>query len=578
MIAWFVYTMPSEEERLVQQQEQAVRDSLARVEAIEQDSLLQLQEQEEREISIREEQQATAPASGLFAAADSTKQTIVKVETALYTAEFSSKGAGPVKFSLKEYDNWDGTPVQMIKDTTRSVYNFGFLTTENHNIDTQNLMFRQLTPGSVIRAEAGRPAELQFALDLAGGRQLLYTYTFQNDSYEIDLDVKFTGLSDVIIGRTVDFSWTSPLNFTEKDTEQDALETAAFVYLADELAEFKLKKPGTDESNYIGNAEWAATRTKFFTQLIKPNQATEAARLSAQVTGDEASLAPEHNYKVSLTSDITSGEALSYKLFVGPLKYYEIREVDPNAYNMVKVGYNWLRFFSNPFVHFIIIPFFTFFSKYISSYGILIIIFAASVKLILTPLTLKSYRSMAAMREVQPLLKELQDKYKDNPQKLQQETMKLYRKEKVNPLGGCLPNLLQFPILITLWRFFQNSILLRQEPFLWATDLSAPDYIIHLPFSLPFIGEAIAGFVLLMSATMAVQSKLTGGMSSGGGGAMAQQMKMMQYFLPVMMLVIFNRFAAGLSLYYLVFNVLSIGQQYFINKSIHAKKEPAAVK
>lgn len=130
--------------------------------------------------------------------------------------------------------------------------------------------------------------------------------------------------------------------------------------------------------------------------------------------------------------------------------------------------------------------------------------------------------------------------------------------------------LLQFPILVTLWRFFQNSILLRQESFLWANDLSAPDFIIHLPFSIPIIGSDIAGFVIFMAASMALQSKLTGGASSGGANnAMAQQMKIMQYFLPIMMLFIFNNFASGLSLYYLVFNILSIAQQMYINRNTH---------
>ena len=178
---------------------------------------------------------------------------------------------------------------------------------------------------------------------------------------------------------------------------------------------------------------------------------------------------------------------------------------------------------------------------------------------------------MAAMKEIQPQIKELQEKYKNDPQKQQKATMDLYRKNKVNPLGGCLPMLLQFPILITLWQFFQNSILLRQESFLWANDLSAPDFIINLPFGIPFIGDQIGGFVLLMSLSMGLQSRLTGGASGGGAasGAMAQQMKIMQYLLPIMMLFIFNRFASGLSLYYLIYNVLSIVQQYYINRSTH---------
>ncbi len=581
MIGWFVFTMPSEEELLKQKQEQAARDSLAQIERALQDSIAETEPIKAETLSDFDEQLAERKSvpEGLFTTSKETEIKDFVVETPLYRVNFTNRGAAPTKFTLKKYDTWNGAPVQMIADTTSAVYNFGFLTTENHNIDTQNLVFRQINAGSSLNLAENENKELQYVLELEDGRQLLYTYTFNGETYEIDFDVKFVNLADVIIGGDVDFGWTSGLNFTERDIEQESMETSAYVYLAGELQEFKLKKPGRDESNYFGQAEWAATRTKFFTQIIKPRHEAKEALLTGEVTGDAKSLSAEHIYKSGITSNlITNNNTLSYILFIGPMEYYELKNVDDNAYNMVKVSYNWLRFFSQPFVRFIIIPFFSFFGGFISNYGILVIIFAVSVKLVLTPLTLKSYRSMAAMREIQPKVKEIQEKFKDNPQKLQQETMKLYKKEKVNPLGGCLPNLLQFPILITLWRFFQNSIILRQKSFLWASDLSAPDFIINLPFSIPFIGESIAGFVLLMSATMIVQSRLTGGMSTGGGGAMAQQMKVMQYIFPVMMLFIFNKFAAGLSLYYLIFNALSIAQQYFINRSIKGSKETAVAK
>jgi YidC/Oxa1 family membrane protein insertase len=183
---------------------------------------------------------------------------------------------------------------------------------------------------------------------------------------------------------------------------------------------------------------------------------------------------------------------------------------------------------------------------------------------------------MPAMKELQPKMQEIKEKYEDDPEKQQKATMKLYKEEGVNPLGGCLPNLLQLPILITLWRFFQNSILIRQQEFLWANDLSAPDYILSLPFEVPFLGDQLAGFVLLMTAAMMAQSKLTGGMGPGGGGGGApggMNMKALQYIFPFMLLFIFNNFAAGLSLYYLIYNVVSIGQQLIIYRQMDKEKE-----
>jgi len=178
---------------------------------------------------------------------------------------------------------------------------------------------------------------------------------------------------------------------------------------------------------------------------------------------------------------------------------------------------------------------------------------------------------MAGMRELQPQIAEIQSKFKENPQKLQQETMKLYRQNKVNPLGGCLPMLLQFPILITLWTYFQSSILLRQKDFLWASDLSAPDYLVSLPFAIPFLGDQIAGFVVLMAGSILLQTKVSGSMTGAPTTPGAPNMKVFMYIMPVMLLFFFNNFASGLSLYYLVFNVLSIGQQAYINRNKYLK-------
>lgn len=575
MIGWFYFTMPSEEELAQQRRDQAIQDSLAQVEQqMQPEERVTEQEKQAPEVSITERQNEEPVAAGMFAQNQDTVQTHFRIETPHYTAVFTNKGAGPSKFRLADHLTWSGAHVQMIEDTTRSAYNTGFLTTENYNVETRNILFDQITSGTSFAIGEGDSKELSYALDLGDGRQLVYTYTFNGDNYEIDLDIKFVGIREYIVGSSVDFGWNSPLNFTEKDPVQEALATSAYFYAGGELEQLKVSKldenDGYLERNVNGSINWVATKTKFFAQLIKPVTETDGASLSGQITGEADNPNTDHRYTAAITSDIPGDGVVSYNLYVGPMKYYDVKDFDEHAFDMVEVGYGWLRWFSDPFVRFVVIPFFTFFSGFISNYGVLVIIFAAMVKLVLSPLTIKSYKSMAAMRELQPQMKEIQEKYKDNPQKQQKATMDLYRKNKVNPLGGCLPMLLQFPILITLWRFFQNSILLRQESFLWVNDLSAPDYIINLPFSIPFLGSQIAGLVLLMTASMMLQSKLTGGASGGGGSnPMAQQMKIMQYFLPIMLLFVFNHFASGLSLYYLIFNLLSIVQQLYINKSTH---------
>jgi YidC/Oxa1 family membrane protein insertase len=482
--------------------------------------------------------------------------------------------------SFKDYQTWDDRPVQLISDTTRSAYSLGFLTRDNENIETQTLLFRPLfeagqssdpSANPEITLADGEIVEIGYELPLADGRNIRYIYFLNGSNHEMELVVELDGVQQEIIGNSVDLGWKPRLNFTEKDATQDGQYVSAYVRAGGELERLKLMEPGRNESRVNGTIEWVATKTKFFTQIIKPSAQTEGAYLVGEMNGDIKEALTRHAYESSVTVDISESDRIGFQLYVGPISYYALRNFEETTYGMTEIGYAWMRWFAEPLVKWLIIPFFTFSSQYIANYGILIILFGVLVKLILTPLTLSSFRSMAGMRELQPQLAEVQSKYKENPQKLQQETMKLYRQNKVNPLGGCLPMLLQFPILITLWTYFQSSILLRQKDFLWASDLSAPDYLVSLPFAIPFLGDQIAGFVVLMAASILLQTKVSGGMTGAPTTPGAPNMKVFMYIMPVMLLFFFNNFASGLSLYYLVFNVLSIGQQAYINRNKHLK-------
>jgi YidC/Oxa1 family membrane protein insertase len=383
----------------------------------------------------------------------------------------------------------------------------------------------------------------------------------------MDLDIAFEELKQNIIGGNVDFGWKSPLNYTEKNpatTETPYM--SAYAHTGDETDRLKLSEAGRDMRDFNGTIDWVATRTKFFTQIIKTQNSTKGALLVGEQSGDSNLSTTEYRYQSTITADISPDGIASFRMFIGPLDYHLLKDYEGQAYNMVNTGYSWLSWFSYPLVKYVVIPYFGFMDSFLS-HGLAIILFAVLIKVILYPLTKKSYKSMAAMKELKPKMQEIKEKYEDNPEKQQKATMKLYKEEGVNPLGGCLPRLLQLPILITLWRFFRNSILSRQEQFLWASDLSAPDYILSLPFNIPFIGDHVGGFVLLMTAAMFVQSKISGGMSpgsSGGDQSDSANMKGLQYIFPFMLLFMFNNFAAGLSLYYLIYNLMNIGQQLMI--------------
>ncbi len=558
-IAWMYFTAPSAEEFERRQHERAIQDSL--------DAIAQAEgfDEEARDPSQVIRPDRPEPSRGIFGSTAATDTLITTVETPLFRILFTNVGGGPAQFELLRHRKYDDSFVTLIADTTRSAYNIGFLSTENYNIDSHDLLFTPRTPASQITIGEGEQQRIIYDLLLEDDRTLTLEYIINADTYEIGLNVYFDGVRELVSGSYYEIGWQPRLRTTERSRSQESTYSAAHVFTGGVLERLQLTSPGTDRESISGNIGWVATKTKFFTQIIKPEGETDGAILFADVTGENDE--QRTHYRSILRTMVPSDGPDSFRLYVGPLDNAHLNKFDEQAYNMVDTGFRFLRWFSDPFVKWIVLPFFTFFGGILPNMGLVIILFALVVKIVLYPLTKKSFESMAAMRELQPEMKALQEKYKDNPQQQQQATMKLFKKAKVNPLGGCLPNLLQAPVLITLWRYFQNSIEIRQEGFLWASDLSAPDVIIHLPFSLPILGDFIAGFVLLMSASMVLQMKL-----SGSGAASNPQMKIFQYVLPVVLFLFFNQFASGLSLYYLIYNALSIGQQMLVNKQIdHVK-------
>jgi YidC/Oxa1 family membrane protein insertase len=581
-MAWAWYTMPSQEDIERQRLEQAIQDSIAAAEAElpeerkitdrEADRTQQPQDargQERTEPRLMEQVDATM---GVFRDAAYPDTVFTTVRTPLYQIELTNIGAGPAKYTLLGHNTWDQQPVQMIGRTSRSAYSLGFLSFQNYNIETDELSFEPLFNDQLIELSLDESISLSYRLELNQGASIVFNYTFYADQYAFDLNIELNNMGPLISGTNVDFGWNAPLNLTEKDIGQDATNSAAYIYAGGVLEKFQLTEMGRGEETINGTIDWVSTRTRFFGQYIKPLSGSNAATVLGEITGEPGLASTRHHYQSSIRTGIVGNSVLSYELYAGPLRYYDLKEFHEDAYDVVEIGYALIRWFADPLVRYVIIPFFAIGSMYISNYGVLIILFGIAVKLILFPLTQKSFKSMAGMKELQPQMKEIQEKYKDDPQKQQKETIALYRKAKVNPLGGCLPMLLQFPILITMFFFFQNSMLMRQESFLWANDLSAPDYILSLPITIPFLGDQLAGFVLLMSAAMFLQTKVSGGMSAGAPTSGGPNMKVFMYIMPFMLLFIFNNFAAGLSLYYLVYNVLSIAQQVLINKQIASKK------
>ncbi len=512
--------------------------------------------------------------STLAGALTGTAQTFV-VETDVYEATFSSKGATLTSFRLKEYKKFDQeTPVQLVDTTERGALALAFTTPANHNVDTRQLYFEPeviggARSGNVVRVEEDT-VRLAFTARLGGGR-LRQVYRFAPESYEVGLEVEQENAAAFATGAGYEVVWDGGLPFTESDPETEAAESGAFAYSGD-VVSVTLEGEDTAEETLRGEVTWTAVKNKYFTAALLPDDPTQTR--GAELIGDkltDGGVLWEDYATHLLMAAPQPGQVDRYRLYLGPMDFFKISDYDVGLYDMVDYGWDVFEIVTRPLATFFFIPLFWLLHNFIPNYGIDIILIAVIVKLLVYPLTKSSYKSMAKMRELQPRMQEIKEEYGDDPQKQQAEMMKMYKETGVNPIGGCLPMLLQYPVIIALWQFLPTSIEIRQRSFLWANDLSVPDYILQLPFSIPLYGDAVAGFTLLMGLSMVVQMRVQQGSSASN-----PQAKILMYVFPFMIFFIFNRFAAGLSLYYLAYNIVTAIQQQFINKQIEKESEDAA--
>lgn len=504
-----------------------------------------------------------------FLAAQEGDARTLTVETDLYTATLSSRGGTLTSFILKAYKEADQqTPVQLIDTTGIGALSLAFFTPGSRAVDSRTLLFEPSISGDYLDARSG-PVQLTFTAQLSGGT-LRQTYTFTPGSYEVDFDVTQLNAQAYATVDGYELVWHGGVPFAEREANQEALMSGAYVRSGGEVESLLLNSEPTERLLLGGSIEWMAVKNAFFTAIVRPEDAagTKGVEIEGRQLGDTDAPDYQEYYTARLSLPRPTPEPDQFHLYLGPVHNQRLADVNVDLYDIVDYGFG--ETVTRPIAKYVILPIFQTLRRFIDNYGVIIILFAILVKLILAPLTKSSFRSMAKMRMLQPKMQEIKEKHGDNPQKQQEATMKLYRESGVNPLGSCLPQLLQLPILFALFRFFPSAIDIRQEGFLWATDLSGPDVILNLPFAIPFYGDYVAGFTLLMTGAMFVQMQIQQG-GSAAAGPQASQMKMMMYFMPFMILFIFNSFASGLSLYYLTYNVFTAVQQKLINRSLEAE-------
>ena len=558
---WMVQTAPTEGELAAQQ---AAADSVAAT---------QPEPQAEPAEALEAEPLDAAPAvptDSAFARAIGGPERQVTVLTDRYEATFSTKGGTPVHFRLRNYDrSGSSESVELVSDEAGALA-VGVLPQRGAYLDTRVLSFTPVVDGrpfegDTLRIEDGEGA-IHFEAPVGDGA-LRLIYGFHHDSYDVDFQVQTPGTDLLAQGGGYELIWDGALPLAEADAQGESQQGGAYLRSGGETERVRLTEEGEAEPiTRSGAIDWVAVKTKFFIAALIPEDPTSGARLTGAQIGEAGGEAFAQDYTARLEMPSLGADAADrFTLYLGPLELGRL--ADYGLYDTVEFG-DWVGWLIRPIAQYVVAPVFALLSSFIPNYGLVILLFALIVKLVLWPLTAVSYRNMAKMRELQPQLTEVKETHGDDPQKQQQAMMRVYKEAGVNPLGGCLPMFLQYPLLIALWQFFRSTLVLRSEPFLWAADLSAPDPILHLPFTIPFYGDFVAGFTLLMGVSMIVSMKLSTTAGAGGG-----QQKVLMYMMPVMFFAFFNRFPSGLSLYYLAFNLFSIVQQRLINKQVHEAHE-----
>jgi YidC/Oxa1 family membrane protein insertase len=406
--------------------------------------------------------------------------------------------------------------------------------------------------------------ELAFSLEIVQGKQITKSYTFYGNKYVINTTVELNGVGPIINNGEIDLVWDNGLRFVEENTIDEATYSNASAYYGGEQVIVDASSAGKIvEKDFTGRIDWIAVRNKYFAAIISPKNPDRIE--GGYIRGEGIALnnqGVKENYSTRLTIPLknANSEKHEFSLYIGPVDYDILKNEGNNLEKIVDFGsFFGLKFIVRPIAEYVLLPLFTFLHIFIPNYGIVIIVFSLIIKIVLYPLTKSSLQSMKKMQLLQPKITELKEKYKDDPQKMNKETMKLYSTYGVNPAGGCLPLLLQMPIFVALWGLFQVAIDLRQQPFmLWINDLSHPDVIATLPLKIPIFGiDKISGLALLMGITTFIQQKMT---------VKDPKQQSLIYIMPIMLTLMFMSFPSGLNLYYFMFNLFSIIQQFYVNK------------
>jgi YidC/Oxa1 family membrane protein insertase len=489
---------------------------------------------------------------GSLASLVSGREETTKVENNEMSIVFSNRGK--IKsLELKNFKSYYQKPLMLVDETTNSFR----LTTriEGKEVDLHKLYYQ----GSTRRL--GDSTVVEYTAQLEGGRFIKHVYSIPSTGFKFNYRLQTKGLG--LESEFITYQWTDRLPLVEKDLADSRNKTTINFYSPTDGFDGLSETSQEMETESLTATKWVAIRQKFFVSSIIAKSSFSGGEISTLVNAADTATVKDAAVKLFISKTEVDGNGAQFSFYFGPNDYSILPEVAQDFSRNLYYGWPPVLWVNK----FLIVPIFNFLESFIGNYGLIIIILVLIVKLILAPLSYKSYLGMAKMKLLKPELDVIKEKYGDNMTQIQAEQMKLYQQAGVNPFSGCIPLLLQMPILFAMFYFFPVSIELRQQPFLWAEDLSTYDSVLNLPFTIPFYGAHVSLFVLLMTASQLVAAWQNNQLTTVQG-----PMKSMQYLMPVIFMFVLNNFSAGLSFYYFVSNLATFAQQAIIKRFVDEDK------
>ncbi len=488
------------------------------------------------------------------------KEQLVTLENQLVKITFTNKGGQPEKVELKKFKTFDGNPL-IIDDGTFNNISYAINTGANQTAQTSDLLF---TP-SPVQKDANGNEVISFYLQGGDGEAIEHQYVLKPNDYMIDFIIKFNGANKLFTQNTLNLTWQAKADQKERDISWETQQSHVSFVENNEFDFETLVRGNDNNKNFEKPVSWIALNQQFFaTSLVAKNKFTSGTIKWLSPKDTASHIIGQATASMKLEVPAGTDALLPLQLYYGPTDYKILKSYENQMQNMVPLGsgiFAFVKYVNKGFI----MPVFNFLSGRMVSYGLIIALMTIIIRLLISPLTYQSYLSGAKMKLLKPEIEILKAKHGDDKQAFGMEQMKLFKSAGVNPLGGCIPALLQIPIFMALYYFFNSNITLRGQSFLWATDLSSFDSIYNLPFSIPFYGAHISLFTIMATITSLLISLYGMSNMQDTGNPV---MKYLPFIFPVVLLGVFNRMPAALTWYYTVSNAITLLIQLVIQKYI----------